>query len=112
MSLKSNLQQIIKDRKGGVYTLNELEDYCHKANYKLSNAERRLRHSESPDIERVYKNGAIIGYKYEQVLYDKQIREEGIEQTNPRDTGVERQAVLAVRETTLPGFSHLSQRYI
>jgi hypothetical protein len=110
MSLKSNLQQIIKDRKGGIYTLNELEDYCHKANYKLSNAERRLRRSESPDIERVYKNGAIIGYKYEE--HDKQTREEGIEQTNSRDTGIERQVVLAVRETPLPGFSHLSQRYI
>ncbi len=64
MSLKSNLNQIIKDRKGEIFTLNELEAYCHNAHYKLSNAERRLRASESPNIERLMKNGAIIGYRY------------------------------------------------
>ena len=65
MSLKSNLNQIIKDRNGGIVSINEIETYCHKAKYKLSNAERRLRKSESPDIEPVYndKKTAIIGYK-------------------------------------------------
>ena len=63
MSLKSNLNQIIRDLKGEILTLKELEDYCHKAQYKLSNAERRLRPSESPDVERITKNGAIIGYR-------------------------------------------------
>lgn len=66
MSLKANLNQIIKDRSPGVFTLQELESYCHQASYKLSNAERRLRASESPNIERVMKNGAIIGYKWTQ----------------------------------------------
>jgi hypothetical protein len=64
MSLKSTLNQMIKDRNGGIVTINEIEAFCHTAHYKLSNAERRLRPSESPNIERVMKNGAIIGYKY------------------------------------------------
>ncbi len=67
MSLKSNLNQIIKDRNGGIFTLQELEVFCKNAQYKLSNAERRLRPSESPNIERVMKNGAIVGYKYIEV---------------------------------------------
>ena len=63
MSLKSSLQQIIKDRNGEVFTLKELEDYCHKAGFKISNAERRLR--ESPEVEPVYnqKHTAIVAYK-------------------------------------------------
>mgnify|MGYP001593254149 CR=1 FL=1 len=66
MSLKSSLHQIIKDRRGEIYTLKELEEYCHKAGYKLSNAERRLREMRS-EFQRVYnkKHTAIIGYKYE-----------------------------------------------
>lgn len=64
MSLRANLNQIIKDRKGGIFTLKELEDYCHKYPAKLSQAERRLRPSESPCIERLMKNHAIIGYRY------------------------------------------------
>lgn len=64
MSLKSSLNQIIKDRNGGIVSLAEIEAYCHQAHYKLSNAERRLRPSESPNIERLVKNGAIIGYRY------------------------------------------------
>jgi len=66
MSLKSILTQLIKDRNGGVYTLEELEDYCHKYPAKISQAERRLRPSESPNIESVWnkKHTAIIGYRY------------------------------------------------
>lgn len=64
MSLKTNLQQIIKDRNGEIFTLTELEAYCHKYPAKLSNAERRLRSSESPNIEKVFKNNAIVGYRY------------------------------------------------
>jgi hypothetical protein len=60
MSLKSNLQQLIKDRNGEVFTLNELEAYCHKYPAKLSQAERRLR--ECPDIGKEFKKGAIVGY--------------------------------------------------
>jgi len=83
MSLKSELNQIIKDRNGGVVTLKEIEDYCHKASYKLSNAERRLRPSESPNIAPVWnkKHTAIIGYKYLTIgvlvgeLVDKKVKE-------------------------------------
>lgn len=66
MSLRTNLNQIIKDRNGEIVSVNEIEAYCNKAHYKKSNAERRLRPSESPDIERVWndKKTAIIGYKY------------------------------------------------
>ncbi len=66
MSLKSSLNQIIKDRRGEIYTLKELEEYCHKARYKLSNAERRLREMRG-EFQPVYneKKTAIIGYKYE-----------------------------------------------
>lgn len=63
MSLKLTLNQMISERAGGVLSLNEIEDFCHKAGYKLSNAERVLRPSQSPNIERVWKNNAIIGYK-------------------------------------------------
>lgn len=64
MSLKSTLNQIIKER--GSITLAELEELCHKLKYKLSNAERRLRPSDSPDIEPIYneKRTAIIGYRF------------------------------------------------
>lgn len=68
MSLKSQLNQIIKDRHGQIYTLKELEEYCHKYPAKLSQAERRLRPSDSPNIKPVWneKHTAIIGYKYEE----------------------------------------------
>jgi len=66
MSLKSNLNQIIKDRNGGIFTLAELEDYCHKYPAKISQAERRLRPSDSPSVESVWneKRTAIIGYRW------------------------------------------------
>lgn len=64
ISLKQRLNTLIEDRKGGVVSINEIETLCHQYQYKLSNAERRLRQSESPNVERVFKNGAIIGYKW------------------------------------------------
>lgn len=66
MSLKANLNQIIKDRAGEVFTLRELTSYCQTAGYKLSNAERRLRASESPNVQPVYndKRTAIVGYRW------------------------------------------------
>lgn len=62
MSLKTNLKQIILER--GVVTLKEIEDYCHKARYKTSNAERRLRELRGV-IEPIYndKKTAIIAYR-------------------------------------------------
>ena len=55
----------------GYMSLDEIDRYCHivstdKKRAKLSAAERRLRPSESPTIEAVEKNGAIIGYRPKQ----------------------------------------------
>lgn len=83
MSLKSNLQQLIKDRNGGIVSLYEIEQYCHKAHYKTSNAERRLRRSESPHIIPVYneKHSAIVGYKYDTKNQQKENSVKQIEKT-------------------------------
>jgi hypothetical protein len=64
MSLKQHLNDLIQSRNGGTVTLQEIEDLCKSEKYKLSNAERRLRPSESPGIERVMQNGAIVGYRW------------------------------------------------
>lgn len=64
MSLKSQLTQLIKSRSGTMVSINEIYLLCQTESYKLSNAERRLRPSESPNVERVFKNGAIIGYRW------------------------------------------------
>ena len=66
MSLRIKLNQIIKDLNGQVFTFNELEHFCHREGYKISNGERQLRKSKSPDIQAVYneKKTAIIGYKF------------------------------------------------
>lgn len=61
MSLKSDLQRIIWER--GYISIDQVEAYCKEHRYKLSNAERRLRESESPIIEAVRERGYIIGYK-------------------------------------------------
>ena len=60
-SLKNELQRIIRER--GYLSTNQVEAYCKEHGYKMSNAERRLRVSDSPMIEAVTKNGAIIGYR-------------------------------------------------
>lgn len=64
MSLKLNLHNLIKTQ--GYISLDQLEDYCHKAHYKLATAERQLRPSQSPQVEGVWntKRTAIIGYKW------------------------------------------------
>lgn len=70
MSLKSMLISRIHSRDGAVVTYQEIENLVRSINqaedkhYKQSNFERRLRKSESPDIETVYNDkGHIIGYK-------------------------------------------------
>jgi len=44
----------------------ELEQICKENHYKISNAERRLRRSESPFVRPVFNEGGkfIVGYKY------------------------------------------------
>ncbi len=62
MSLKTKLHTLLKNN--GYISLQELENFCHQEHYKLATAERILRPSESPLIQRVMKSGAIIGYSY------------------------------------------------
>ena len=62
MSLKSKLNEAIKQK--GYMSFDEVKRYTEELGYKLSNAERRLRRSESPNLERVMKKGAIVGYKW------------------------------------------------
>ena len=63
MSLKQRLNEAIKIN--GSMTFDEIKKYTEELGYKLSNAERRLRPSESPNIERIEKNGAIVAYRWE-----------------------------------------------
>lgn len=68
MSLKANLNQLLKEMSPQTLTLDALASYCKQAKYKTSTAERRLRPSESPNIQEVWNEGhkAIIGYRWKQ----------------------------------------------
>ena len=62
MSLRENLNNLIKQRFPDSVHINEIEAYCKLNHFKMSNAERRLRKSESPNISRIENKGAIVGY--------------------------------------------------
>lgn len=62
--LRQKLNDWIRQENGRIVSINEIEAQVKIWGYKISNYERRLRPSESPNIERIKKNGAIIGYKY------------------------------------------------
>ena len=62
MSLKKTLNNLIQER--GYISYQELKDFCDQNGKKMSVAERRLRPSESPDIEMVKVDGSIYGYKW------------------------------------------------
>jgi hypothetical protein len=66
MPLKTKLNEYI--RIYGQVSYNELKDKVENGyfgrKYRVSNMERRLRPSESPDIEEVRQNGYIIAYKH------------------------------------------------
>ena len=63
-SLKKELQGIIKSFKGDICPYSLIENACRRLGRKSSNAERRLRPSESPDVQSVKnKKGFIVGYK-------------------------------------------------
>jgi hypothetical protein len=66
MSLHKKLNDWIKDEQGRTVPIESIERQVGEWGYKISNYERRLRPSESPNIERVFKNGAIVGYRYKQ----------------------------------------------
>lgn len=62
-SLKQILRQTIKEK--GYLPINEVYQIANDLNRKQSNAERRLRHSESPEIEAVRdKYQRVIGYRW------------------------------------------------
>jgi hypothetical protein len=64
-SLKTKLIDLIKSRKGQTVSINEIEYLCKQEQKKLSNAERRLRPSETPGLVRIRnEHGAIIGYAW------------------------------------------------
>lgn len=66
MGLKKRLNDEI--RKKGYMTIQQIHDFAKSLNQKESTAERRLRASESPNIETVRnKKGFNIGYKYREV---------------------------------------------
>jgi hypothetical protein len=65
-SLRQKLNDLIRSR--GEVSYGELCQYVAELGYRVSTAERRLRHSESPDIEPVMKTSKrgtpyISGYK-------------------------------------------------
>lgn len=63
MSLKSLLHSEIQRR--GYLSLSEVHAIAAREGHKLSNAERRLRASESPDVKAVTnEKGFIVGYKW------------------------------------------------
>jgi len=63
MSLKSLLHSEIQRR--GYLSLSEVHAIAAREGHKLSNAERRLRASESPSVKAVTnEKGYIIGYKW------------------------------------------------
>jgi hypothetical protein len=79
MSLHQKLNDWIEQE--GHITLQQLEDYCHQNQYKLSNAERRLRPSESPCVQGFDKFGkpgklgnpkAVIEYRWMCTKKEKQ----------------------------------------
>lgn len=64
MSLKKTLVETIKNYNG-VCPNYVIEGVCKRLGRKISNAERRLRKSESPNIQSVKNSkGFIIGYKF------------------------------------------------
>lgn len=64
-SLKELLHEAIKAKYPDYLPLSEVERICKDNNRKISNGERRLRKSESPNILPIRNNkSAIIGYKY------------------------------------------------
>lgn len=63
----TGLKKILNDkiREKGYISVDEMELICKQNNKKISNGERRLRKSDSPNVEAVEnKKGAIVGYRW------------------------------------------------
>lgn len=64
-SLKTILYEAIKAKYPEYLTTSEVERICREQSKKISNGERRLRHSESPRVLAVKNDKrAIIGYRW------------------------------------------------
>jgi len=65
-SLKERLNNWIK--RDGFVPYQDIKDACESGifgrKYRIGTAERRLRDSESPDIEKVEPRGFVEGYKW------------------------------------------------
>lgn len=74
-SLKQTIKYYLE--KNGSMTLLELENLCKTEQYKLSNAERRLRElmKECPILPKKNPQGAIIGYIWQNSAPSKPISE-------------------------------------
>jgi len=62
--LRQKLNDYIKGENGAFVSHDTVKQLCKQWGYRESNAERRLRPSESPNVERIMKNGAIVGYRW------------------------------------------------
>ena len=63
IGLRKILHDKIKSKNGEIFTHRELEQVCDEYHYRRSNAERRLRPSDSPEVITIYnKKEHIIGY--------------------------------------------------
>jgi len=66
IGLQKLLYSLIKSKNGEIFYHRELEQVCDKYHYRRSNAERRLRPSESGEkVETIFnEKGFIRGYKW------------------------------------------------
>lgn len=80
MGLKETLQTHIRRMNGEIVPYDECDairlrvNYETGENYKQSNMERRLRPSESPEVETVKKKGFITGYYWKKKPYPSQMK--------------------------------------
>lgn len=73
-----------------------------------SETSKRCRELRKQGILKSEKDGRFERF----YLNDLQIREERVEQTDPRDSGKARQSLSAMRQISLPGLAHLPQRLL
>lgn len=74
MSLKKTIHYYIKNRYPKIFYYHEAVAIARSLGRKESNLERRLRNSESPEIETLYNNGAIMGYRYRKEYLENEAR--------------------------------------
>lgn len=68
-----SLRQILNDeiKNCGYVTIDRINQITSDLGYKQSNAERRLRKSESPSVEAVFNKNHIVGYKYKSNIVER-----------------------------------------